>query len=126
LGNVTARILKLAEDYLTEQIEEPNIKGTYPVEHSRYLSDFRFDETLNSIWSEIQLLDQKITETEPFKLIKDDSTKERAIELIQELTTELYLIAHYIGPFLPETSEKILTAIKENKKPENLFPRLEK
>jgi len=36
---------------------------------------------------------------------------------------ELYRIAKNLKPFLPDTSEKIIKAVKENKKPENLFPR---
>jgi len=32
-------------------------------------------------------------------------------------------IAFLLGPFMPDTSEKILNVIKDNKMPESLFPR---
>jgi len=124
LGNLVARVMKLAETHITESIDDQNISGIYPDEIIRPMQSFRFDETLNFIWSFIQKVDQNITEKEPFKVIKEDESK--GTQIISDLMNDIHLIAHFIEPFMPEASEKIKKAIKGNKKPENLFPRLEK
>ena len=75
------------------------------------------------MWSEIKKLDQKSTETEPFKLVK--SEPEKGKKLIAEMAGELYGIARMLNPFMPEANEKIKATVLANKKPENLFPRKE-
>ncbi|MEK7113944.1 MAG: methionine--tRNA ligase [Patescibacteria group bacterium] len=124
LGNLVARVMKLAEQYLPQPIEEPNIEGTYPPEISHYIWEFHFNEAMDFIWEYIQRGDQNITEREPFKVIKKDQQK--GVQMIYEFVQELYLIAHFLIPFMPMTSETIKKAVLENKKPENLFPRLDK
>jgi hypothetical protein len=44
--------------------------------------------------------------------------------LIEEHRLELMNIARRLEPFMPDTSKVISDAVKANKKPENLFPRL--
>jgi len=122
LGNLVARVMKLAEQYLQNPIEKPNIEPTYPAEITRYIQEFRFNEALDFIWAYIQKEDQNITEQEPFKVVKENEQK--GAHMIYEFVQELYLIAHFLIPFMPKTSEIILKAIQENKKPENLFPRI--
>ena len=47
------------------------------------------------------------------------------ISRIADLIQKLYDVSFYLKPFLPDTSTIILDAITKNKKPENLFVRLE-
>jgi len=121
LGNLVARVMKLAETNLDGSI--PQRKPSEGI-FERLGQTFHFDRFLDGAWALIQGLDENITETEPFKVVKED--KKKGQEIIEELVDGLYSIALQIEPFMPETSEKIKEAIKENKKPENLFPRLEK
>ena len=122
LGNVTARIMKLAETHLEAPIERPEVVG-FPDEYTEAIEKYEYNRALDFVWGEIQKLDQKITTTEPFKLVKTDLQQGRV--LIAELATELYKIVRLLNPFMPETNEKIKAAILANKKPENLFPRKE-
>ncbi len=69
----------------------------------------------------MQALDQHITATEPFKVVKTDPQKGK--ELIAGMVKELAAIDLMLGPIIPETSKKIIEAIMANKKPENLFAR---
>jgi methionyl-tRNA synthetase len=78
---------------------------------------------MDLIWEQIHFLDQKISDTQPFKVIKED--KAAGAALISSLVEGLYLIAFELEPFMPETSKKITLAVLENKKPETLFPRLD-
>jgi len=120
-GNLVARIMKLAEMYLDSPIEKPE-GNSFPEEYTGAIENFRMDQALDYVWKRIGDLDEKITTTEPFKLIKTD--KEKSIELIQELTLELYMITRMLNPFMPETNKTVKETILANKKPENLFPRL--
>ena len=119
LGNLVARIMKLAEDNLdVPATPEP---GGFPDALSTAVNSYEFNEAMEVVWHHIRILDHRIAETQPFKLVKkfpDDGK-----ELIEELVGRLYLIAEEIEAFMPETSEKIKAAILANQKPGNLFPR---
>ncbi len=121
LGNLASRIMKLAETNLEEAIavEHLHVDQTLVREP---LETCNFAGAIDFLWEEMTRLDEHIAETEPYKVVKTDPQQGKA--MITELVEELYGVSTLLAPFLPETSETILTAIKENKKPENLFPRL--
>jgi methionyl-tRNA synthetase len=119
LGNLASRIMQLAQTHLSEPVKvefKPLAK-----EFTDALERFEINKATEYVWSRIATLDQKITETAPFKVVKEDVEKGRAI--ITELATELAYIDLMLEPILPETSKKIIEAIVANKKPDNLFPR---
>ena len=86
------------------------------------LDNFEFQKTADYIWKKIGNLDEYIAEEQPFKIVKDD--QEKGVKIIKQLVTDLSVVASLLKPFMPETSKIILSAIKDNKKPENLFVRL--
>lgn len=117
LGNLVARVMKLAEQYLPAPIATPSWHDRWD-----FIDTFEFNEELNHIWYEIGAIDQVMTNEKPFAVIKTD--EERGRRLITQMVEQMYIVARRLAPFIPATSEKILAAIKENKKPDNLFPRL--
>ncbi|MDP1707402.1 MAG: methionine--tRNA ligase [bacterium] len=119
LGNLVARVMKLSEDYSVSILSSEFV---FPAEIKNAIEEFRFNDAMDLIWSKIQKLDRRINEEEPYKVIKTDQVGGKAI--IQTMVSELSEIGEDLAPFMPETSKKILNAIRENKKPENLFPRL--
>ena len=120
LGNLVARVMKLAESNLSEPVDvpAPNVSGEY----FDLINAFEFNHAMDLIWKKVQEADEQITREEPFKVIKEDPEKGR--DMIRALVVELCWIAFMLSPFMPATSEHIRVAVKENKKPENLFPRL--
>jgi methionyl-tRNA synthetase len=114
LGNLSSRLLTLSEKYLSgcPEVEENSI----PQEFFDRLESFDIKHAMDFIWEKISDLDKKIQETEPFKLIKVDEEKGKA--LISEMIVELYTIACMLNPVMPETNEKLKGLIKSNKKPE--------
>lgn len=120
IGNVTARITNLAEKNLDAAVERPLPAG-FASEYTDALARFDFNGAAAYVMECVQKLDQKISETEPFKLVKTDPEKGKT--LIAELAVELYGIARLLNPFMPATSEAIKSAVLSNKKPENLFAR---
>lgn len=123
LGNLVARVMKMAETHLERFVDlDENHEAIRPVVQVK-CKEFNFQDAMFAIWSYIQDLDELITSEEPFKLVKVEP--ERAKKIITTLVFGVKEIAEAIAPFMPETSAKITEAVKANKKPENLFPRLE-
>ena len=122
LGNLTARIMKMAQTYLDEPIELPEPEG-FDDRYMQAINSYNLQGACDVVWEKIGILDEKITETEPFKLVKND--KDAAVAIIKELTRELYIIGRMLYPFLPDANKVIKEAVLANEKPENLFKRLE-
>lgn len=124
LGNLTARIMKMAETHLDESVDVQDMNYKNLIAYKKAsLNSYDFMSVTNSLWSYIQDLDEQITETEPFKLVKVDP--ENAKKIIAKLVKDLYKVALLLEPFMPDTSRLIKEAVLANKKPENLFVRLE-
>lgn len=121
LGNLVARVMKMAETHLDEPIALPTLSTN--LTYTKAYDSFSLQQVVEYIWKQIGELDERITAEEPFKLVKTDLEKAKII--IRELVQEVYTIAHLLAPFIPATSDMIKAAVKENKKPENLFKRLE-
>lgn len=119
LGNFVSRVMKMAEDNL----EKPVFGESNENKHAKKaLEKFEIQKALSLIFADISALDLEIQNKEPFKLVKTNPTK--AKKQIANLAEKLHAVAENLQLFMPETSKKILEAIKENKKPTNLFPRL--
>jgi methionyl-tRNA synthetase len=119
LGNLAARIMQLAATHLSAPVELD--APDYPKEYAAAMENFEVNRALDFVWERIKLLDQQITDTQPFKVVKTDP--ERGKELIAALVRGLAAVDLLIEPVLPKTSKNIIEAIIANKKPENLFPR---
>jgi len=119
LGNLAARIMQLAATHLSEPVKVQ--WKPFPKEFADAMEKFEINKAAEYVWARIQVLDQHITADAPFKVIKEDAEKGRAI--ITDLVHELAAIDLMLEPILPQTSQKIIDAIMANKKPENLFPR---
>jgi len=119
LGNLTARIMKMAETHLPQSIE--------PVEYDPLYKElwnaYEFQMLMDSLWAQVGDLDEYISEYEPYKLVKEKPDIAR--EHIKLLVEKLHLVGKNLAPIMPDTSKIILAAIAANKKPNNLFPRLE-
>ncbi len=114
LGNLTSRIMKMAETNLSEPAKIPEWEDM-----SDYYNEFIIFNIKNAsdlAWKKIGELDVKIQETEPFKLIKIDP--EKAKKIMEELVIGLNSIRRMLSALMPETAEKIKNLIKENKAPE--------
>ena len=131
LGNLVARVMKLAEQHLSPPVGIADSAKDAKRKHTTIdteLEQLHFSNAMDSIFTKVSAADAQITETEPYKKIKSTDEKEResAREEIAELARSLAEISADLSWAMPSTSEKILRAVHENKKPENLFPRLEK
>ncbi|KKU26986.1 MAG: Methionine-tRNA ligase [Candidatus Magasanikbacteria bacterium GW2011_GWA2_46_17] len=122
LGNLTSRVMKMAESNLSEPVSIP--ENTIPINFTVAMDRYNIQEATDIVWSKISEMDERIQKTEPFKLVKTD--RKKAEEIIRELAVGVYTVARMLSPILPETMEKIKKAVETNKMPaEPLFPRKE-
>ncbi len=124
LGNLVARVMKLAEEHLESPVGLKNLGHMIDPAFFNHLTSFSFQEAMNEIFVLVGQGDEYMALHEPYKKIKNEETVEDAREDLQYLVSLLARVALYLAPFMPDTSATILEAIHENKKPENLFPRL--
>ena len=126
LGNLVSRVLTLSEK-VNAKTDKPNKEFNSKIKlvqkkYSKAMEEIKLNEALESVWKLISFCDECIEKNKPWELIKDN--KDKAKEILGQLLTVIKEIADLLSPFIPETSEKIIKQIKENKKTENLFPRL--
>lgn len=114
LGNLTSRIMKMAQDNLDKPIEIPEWENMD--QYFSFFEKFEINKACEFIWGQISEMDKFIQENQPFKVVKTD--KEKGQKMISDLAVRLYSVARMLNPILPETSEKIKNLIKENKTPE--------
>jgi len=119
LGNLVSRVMKMAETNLSTPItlgESTVAKG-----YAQALAEYRYNDALDLVWQKIGEADARITETEPFKLVKTDPDAGKKI--ITELVHSLGEIAELLTPLLPSTADTIRLAIASNHLPAPLFAR---
>lgn len=119
LGNMASRVMTLAQTHLSKPVEVAMVPA--PAQYTEAMQRFEINKALEYVWGRIATLDQRITNDAPFKVVKEDPEKGKA--MITEMVKELAAIDLLLEPILPETSKKIIEAVVANKKPENLFPR---
>jgi methionyl-tRNA synthetase len=122
LGNLVARVMKMAETHLDAPVVRPEAVG-FADEYTAAFASFNLQQVCDHVWARVGALDERIATEEPFKLVKTD--KEKAQGIIKELALEVYAIGRLLNPLLPATSAIIKEAVLSNKKPDNLFARLE-
>lgn len=129
LGNLVARVMKMAEMYC---VTYKNYIGTgdisdnfhsYPGVWDSNWDVYNFQAALDEIWKKIGALDEYIQREEPFKKIKVNEVE--AKKDVAYLLSHLLRISYELEPAMPTTSFNIRDAVLSNKKPENLFKRLE-
>jgi len=145
IGNLVARVITMAKNSNSKfliskprrktfsflrgrQIPNPIFKTIINKtwkNYQKFLDEFKFNEALISIWKLISFCDKYIEKERPWEKSKGQK------EAIGNLLSAIKEIAKLSGPFLPETSEKILKQLtlrqgsgQETKKSKPLFPRI--
>src|SRR3989344_1602660 len=121
LGNLVSSIAMLSEGVeLGHSMSKWTSNVQISAEIGEYIEQYKPDEALKFIWSNIKKLDHSIAKDEPWKL-----TEEEKLKLVPEYLKKIVDIALDLRVFLPDTAEKILNIFTsgEVKKPEPLFMR---
>lgn len=124
LGNLVSRVMKLAEEHLETPVILSSDDTHSEAQWGNHLLKFEFSAAMDIVFEHIAKGDEYMTASEPYKKIKTEEGKERALSDITKLVHHIAKLATHLKPFMPETAQAMLRTIAENKKPENLFPRL--
>lgn len=122
LGNLVARVTKLAQISKTKKISnEKKMFAEYKIalssskeKYEESLERFEFSMALSAVWALIKFCDQEVEKNKLWE--KTDKQK----DIISNLLFLIDEIAGLLGPFMPETSKKILKGGVEGP----LFPRI--
>ncbi len=121
IGNLVSRVIALADEKTlkSSKAEKETDQAMKKAEKDckKYLEEFKFNEALKSVWELIAFCDKYINDNKPWEK-KEDSGK-----VVSDMIVALKYISELLYPFLPQTSENILSQIKTGEK-KSLFPRL--
>jgi methionyl-tRNA synthetase len=122
LGNLISRTMKMAETNnvkyereIENQLEQSEEFLHIYRAYSESFANYNLQQAINACFEIVSNSDKLIQERQPFKKIKTD--KEGGEKDIKELLARLNIIAKLLIPFMPETSNKIVELIKNNKMP---------
>jgi len=109
LGNLVSRVLAMAEKYFDGAApdESKGDMSEFWKNYEKSIEDLKLHNALNLIWKEIAVCDEIVDKEKPWELAKKNT--DRLAEVIYELLERIRHIAWALWPFLPETSEKILS-----------------
>ena len=119
LGNLVSRVMKLSEKM--EASYTPGPGATLSSVSEEALEKYSLSEALGEIMKRVRQANEDMSREEPWKLVKENQA--RFDEVMQKLLADIELIAFSLKPFLPETANKIQTALREGKT-EPLFQRI--
>ena len=119
LGNLLTRLTALGESAAPEGLRlRPDLPP--PERYADAMRSYRFDWALQALWDEIRAINAALDAARPWK----DPAAARA--LIRGWGERLSGVAHWLGPFMPGTSERILSSLAARplRKSAPLFPRI--
>ncbi|HEY1041563.1 MAG TPA: methionine--tRNA ligase [Candidatus Paceibacterota bacterium] len=115
IGNLTNRIMKLSETWLQAH-DMPQDTPEFDPEFVRLMEeDLDSQKAYDLVFSWIKEIDTYISEQAPFKVVKEDEEKGKA--MIKELVQKLYKVATHLTPLIPGAAHQILLAISINTMP---------
>ncbi len=122
LGNVVARVSKMAESSGVE-FEETNIpQGIYREQQIKLIEEFRINDVLANMWNlDLRPIDIHVNRETPWTRKGNDLK-----EALQFEINEIRILANRLQPFLPNTAKKILEQFRgpKIKALPPLFPRI--
>jgi methionyl-tRNA synthetase len=129
IGNLTNRIVKMAENYdVVVKLPEPEAvwkdKEHVGQEYHDAFKNFEPQKALEYLMNEVREMDTFIAREQPFKKIKEDELS--AKEDVARLMLNLFYVGVLLEPFMPETSAKVVEAAGTRTTPkEPIFKRLD-
>lgn len=126
LGNLVSRVTSLCAKGRLGSYSPPTTVCPYPG-FDLAITSFRLDDAANIIWTAIASVNADVARTKPWELLK--ATDLVALHrLLKCWLDEIYRIAFWVGPFIPDASLKIIEQLKTSPicVSSALFPRLEK
>ncbi len=127
LGNLVNRTISMSNKYFGGVVN--NIGVIEPVDRelretavsaaqkaSEKMDELRVADAITEIFALFKRCNKYIDETMPWALAKDESKKDRLATVLYNLVESISIGASLLEPFMPETSERILTQLGAKKR----------
>ncbi|MCI8453473.1 MAG: methionine--tRNA ligase [Lachnospiraceae bacterium] len=128
LGNLVNRTVSMTNKYFGGVVENKGVKE--PVDEdlkavvleAARLADEKMDrlrvaDAMTEIFNIFRRSNKYIDETTPWTLAKDEAKKDRLATVLYNLTEAIVIGASLLASFMPETSERILSQLRTEKRP---------
>lgn len=127
LGNLVSRVSNMVERYLDGNVPAIALPDPeYALEDVYTLiSQYRFNEALDAVWSIIHLANKVVDDEKPWELF-NNSNLDKLNKVLAQLVVMVQDIALALEPFMPDTSKTIQQHFNQAKltKVPPLFPRI--
>jgi methionyl-tRNA synthetase len=120
-GNLASRVLAMVERYRAgvvpaevpvDAVLAEDFEGVLP-RFRELLDRAELSQALEEAWKLVRRLNRYVEETRPWELAKDEADPERLDEVLYNLIEGLRVTTLMLVPYLPRTSERLLTALGE-------------
>ena len=122
MGNLVQRTISMGHKYfegkvsnkkISDSVDETFISKINDLDKSvtESMDDYHVSDALSNIFNLFRDTNKYIDETAPWVLAKDESKKDRLDTVLYNLLEAIRVGAVLLEPFMPDTSEKILTQL---------------
>jgi len=80
--------------------------------YRQHMDNLAFHRALEALWKLISQTSQYLNEHQPWKLMKDETTKEQVSEILWNGFEATRIVAQALLPFLPEKAPEVLAALR--------------
>jgi methionyl-tRNA synthetase len=119
-GNLASRVLAMVDRYRAGVVPQAAVDAVLAEDFDGVLGRFselldraELTQSLEEAWKLVRRLNRYVEETKPWELAKDEADPERLDEVLYNLVEGLRVTTLMLVPYLPLTSEKLLTALAE-------------
>ena len=127
LGNLVNRTISMAKKYFDSHLENKKVVedvdmdlismiNTLEENVESRMNKLEIGSAIDEIFEVLRRSNKYIDETTPWALAKEESKKDRLETVLYNLIEAIRVCAIFIKPFLPETSDKILSQINTSDK----------
>ena len=120
LGNLLSRTTAMIGRYRDGALRRMEVAEdlTAEIDRTREAVASRFDEFdltggLELIWELVRALNRRVEQVAPWELAKDEARSDDLDRALYELADGLRAVAVALAAFVPETAERILTALRQ-------------
>lgn len=122
LGNLVNRTISMSYKYFEGETANPQIHAEIDNELIKKvcslkelvetkMQELKVNEAIEEIMEVLRLCNKYIDETTPWLLAKDAAKKDRLATVLYNLLEAIRICAILLSPFIPDTSQKILTEL---------------
>jgi methionyl-tRNA synthetase len=120
LGNLLSRTTAMIARYRDGRLRAADVSEPLAdeieqvgAEVAACLDEFDLTGGLDRVWELVRRLNRHVEQTAPWELAKDDSRGEELDRVLYELADGLRAVAVALAAFVPETSEQILSSLRQ-------------